>query len=102
MTSAKVNIGTMSARLRAINNHLPQLEAALEQLVTAISKECNTKGIIKQEVYFSLIKSSKSRKEKDKSLVYHTWQIIRQDDKNVKYSYIFWKNIHHVRMLLGR
>lgn len=71
----------MSARLRAINNHLPQLEIEIEQLVTTISKECNTKGIIKQEIYISLIKSSKSRKEKAKSLIYHVWQTIRRNDK---------------------
>lgn len=70
----------MSARLRAINTHLPQLETTIEGLVAPISKDCLTKKIITKQVYLSLIHSKKSKGEKAKDLIHHVWKAIRQDD----------------------
>lgn len=71
----------MSARLQAIDQHLRELEVEVEKLVTAISNECHIKGILSNEVYQSLRKSTKSRRGKTKDLISRVWDSIREDDK---------------------
>lgn len=70
----------MSARLKAINDNLPQLKSSVEQLVTVISTECYTKGLIKTEDYQSLRNIQRSRREKTKALLDYVWGNIRDDD----------------------
>lgn len=75
---------TMSAKLEAIDTHLPELEVTVGDLVNAISKDCWTKGIIKKEVYKNLRKSAKSKRERTKTLVSHVWKCIREDDNKAE------------------
>ena len=70
----------MSARLRAINDNLPQLKSSIEQLVTVISKECYTKSLINSEDYQRLQNIQTSRREKTKALLDYVWGNIRDDD----------------------
>ena len=71
----------MSSRLRAIDNHLPQLEHTIERLVTAISGECLTKKIISKDTYQNVLQSGKTKRDKTLYLLSKVWKTIRDDDE---------------------
>lgn len=76
----------MSPWLRAVSNHLPQLESTIleKHLTLAISEECLNKAIVKKEAHLSLSQSTKSEREKIKEFISHLWKSIREDDTKCK------------------
>lgn len=76
----------MSPRLRAVSNHLPQLESTIleKHLTLAISEECLNKAIIKKEAHLRLSQSTKSEREKTEEFISHLWKSIREDDTKCK------------------
>ena len=72
----------MSAKFQAIDAYLPELKASVEELVTVISKECHTKGLLNSDVFSTLRKSGISREEKTKLLIAQVQKQMKKDEQN--------------------
>lgn len=70
----------MSAKLRAIDQYLPQLKRTIEHSLPTISGECMSKRIITPRTHQNLLQSRRSRSDKASYLISNVRKSIRQDE----------------------
>lgn len=92
----------MPTRLEAINVHLAELEVKVEKLVNAISKDCCTKGIIGNDAYWSLHRSTLPKREQTKILISHVWRSIRDDEDKAEIFLQILAKYKHCRTLVSK
>lgn len=92
----------MTAKLEAINNHLPEVEARVEKLVNAISKDCCTRGIISNEVLQSLRRCGGSKRENTKALIHHVWNPMRDDAQKAEIFIQILEKYKHCREVASK